>query len=813
MGLQTHLPIELLDYIQTHEPPDGSVYGISQRELAKALGYHPCSMSRPLEELVTEGLLSTRRGLVRDGVRKQLTYRLTPAGVAHLQRETREVPLLAGDLPPPPYPFLGRKEEIEQLAGLSEDGTTVTVVEGPSGMGKTSLLSRYLRRARRGRIPFWFTTRTVSSPRQFVTALAHSLSFLGKPQLAYYAQLPRNPIARECADLVSRALEGRSLATVVDDLHLAGPDLRTFLSEFIQALGARSDHRFYLIGQRAAGLEAPGLKVGHLLVGGLDRTSAHELTDRQGGLADRFEAVYQATLGSPLLLKLATSQPEAAAQAVDLPSVVVGQLSHAELRAIVPAAVANEPLPVEFLLEERALSEERIRELTRIGILQPSLHDRIEVLQAVRTAVLASVDPGDEREAHQRLARFYGRSHRPETVRERFLHLVAAEDWRAAADMLASHERDLLRLGYSDALRASIRTLVTALPQGASKVHALFTEATLLRQHSDYAEAILSLRRAFGQSADDERTRREALLTIVELDLRLGQLDRAEEEFAQSERIPGNSRRLEAFVVLTRARLAEGRGESRSAADGYQRAFEAARRAHAADIALESIAAWSRLAELTSGPEAALKVVSAALQSARQSGRMDVVFNLRLVRARALSDTGRQDLAEAEIVAIRSEAEALGYLNQLTYAFSGLAAVSVNRGEWAAAATYARQASDLAERLGNNLVLGHTLATLAASEFRQVVEGGNPQLLREGLEHGRRGVEVLKQLPPSDSLVLAHCYLVEIYLHMDQTQPASDHYLEAVRLADGLGLTSLRARIVDELSPKLGRPPDRVARP
>ena len=58
MGLQTFLPIEILDYVETHEPSADTVYGISQRELAKALGYHPCSMSRPLNQLVRDGLLA-----------------------------------------------------------------------------------------------------------------------------------------------------------------------------------------------------------------------------------------------------------------------------------------------------------------------------------------------------------------------------------------------------------------------------------------------------------------------------------------------------------------------------------------------------------------------------------------------------------------------------------------------------------------------------------------------------------------------------------------------------------------------------------
>ncbi|MGA8537718.1 MAG: hypothetical protein WB789_10070, partial [Thermoplasmata archaeon] len=97
MGAQTYVPIEILDYVQTHAPPDDSPFGISQKELARALGYHPCSMSRPLEALVDGGLLTAQRRLVREGIRKQITYRLTAEGRARLRKETREVPILSGE--------------------------------------------------------------------------------------------------------------------------------------------------------------------------------------------------------------------------------------------------------------------------------------------------------------------------------------------------------------------------------------------------------------------------------------------------------------------------------------------------------------------------------------------------------------------------------------------------------------------------------------------------------------------------------------------------------------------------------------------
>ncbi len=714
------------------------------------------------------------------------------------------MPLLSGDLPPPPHPFVGRKEELDQLAEFAHAGTSITFIEGPPGMGKTALLSRHLRRLKRGRIPFWFTVRHGSSPRQFVSALSHALSFLGNPQLAYYSQLPREPVAREVADLAAAATDARPMVAVFDDMQMAGEDLREFLSSFVTSLGARGEHLFYVVSQEGIPFDHDSVTSHHLAVEGLDRVAAHELTDRHGGFAERFEHVYQSTHGSPLLLRLAISEPDVVADVSTLPAAILKKLPPDDLSAILPAALASEPVPASFVLEQAGFTAERLDELARMGLLQRTTHDRVEVLQVVRTAIIAFVKPAAEREAHLQLARYYGRSHRPEALRERFLHMVAGEDWRGASSLLDEQQRVVLRLGFSDQLRVALRQLANALAHGPAKVRVLFVEAALLRHHSDYAESIVSLRRVIAESDGDPRTCCEALLAIVELHLRLSSLDEAEVVFKNAQKIGPVSRRLQAYLLLTQARLEEGRGETREATANYQRSFELAKRVRAPDLALESIAAWSKQAEWSSGPGVALKVVESALHDARQSGRMDVVFNLLLVRARAYLDTGRSDLAESEMIAIRSEAEELGYLNHLTYTLTGLAAVAFERGRWAAGNAYAKQASALAERLGADLVLGYTLAMLCSSEYRQVDQGGDLHLIDDAVMHGERSVEVLSRIQPTDSLVLAHAYLSEVYLYQKDLAKAVDHYQKSIELAEKLGLSSLRVRLAEELSGRLG---------
>ena len=805
MGAQTYLPIEILDYVETHAPPQESPFGISQRELAKALGYHPCSMSRPLASLVGDGYLIESRGLVREGVRRQLTYRITEPGRTHLRRETREVPLLSGEIPPPPHPFLGRKDELTQLADFAKEGGGITFVDGAPGMGKTALVSRHLRSVKRGRIPFWFTVRPASSPRQFVGALTHALSSLGAQQLSYYAQLPRSPVAREVADLVARSLAERPLAAVIDDVQMAGTDMKDFLSAFTRFLVSRGDHLFYLVSQVEPAFDVEGVSVHRLTIGGLDRVAAHDLTDRRGGLADRFESVYQASLGSPLLLELAVSNPEVEANALTLPTAVVGRLSLEDIRAVLPVALANEPIPIAFASEIEGTPVDRLMELERMGVLHRTLQGRVEVLQVVKTALLARASAPDECEAHARLAVFYSRSHRPDAVRERFLHLVEGEFWRPAAQLLVQQETTLLRLGYSETLRNALRHLSNVLPRGQSRVHVLQVEATLLRLHSDYSDAISTLRRAISESDREPRTTGECLLSIAELYIRLHQVDEAQKEYEVARQIGPVSRRLKAYLLLTEARLAQARGEDRAAQTRYEEAFDLCRKVRARDLALESIAGWSRLAEIHSGPEGAPRLVADALPEARQAGRMDIAFNLQIVRARAYVRLGEYELAEVELRTIRSEAEALGYMSQLTYALSGLASLASDAGRWVEAVDFAKQASTLAERLGNDFVLGHSLALLCATKNRQALAVGDPtsSLVDDAIGDGERSLEVLGKLPPSDSLALANAYLSEAYVGRRDLTNAAQYFNKAVELAEQLQLPWIKEKILAELKSKV----------
>jgi tetratricopeptide (TPR) repeat protein/DNA-binding MarR family transcriptional regulator len=799
----SQIPGEILDYVGTHTGEESEGYGISQRELAKAFGYHACSMSRPLGELVRKGLLKAQRAPVRGGNRKQLVYGLTDRGRGQLVKHTRTVPLLGNELPPPPNPFLGRRSELRELMGYALEGGGLVYVEGPSGIGKTALVSRHLRKVRSGRVPFWFTIRPGNAPHHFVNALAHALSQLKAPQLAYYAQLPRQPVGREVADLAQRALGDRELVAVIDDIQAAEPDMRKFLSEFLSGLLRGRHDQVYCIGQSGSMLPPEeGIPTFRVTVSGLDRAAAHDLTDRLGGLADRFESVYQSCLGSPFLLKLATSHPDLEATEGVLPRAVVTRLPEETFLSLVPLALATEPLPMEVVADMGLRTTDRVEELVRTGLLRHTAEGRVELLQIVRSAIVERAGPGVEKEGHRRLAEYYNQSRRPEAIRERFLHLVASEGFVDAVETIREHQQTILNVGFSESLRASLRHLTLALPAGPDRVLALRVEASLLQLHSDYTEAILSLRRAIVESGEDHESQAECLLRIVDLYVRQDAVDQGEAALESARRLGPFQPRLQAFLILGEARILEARSDWGRAQGLARQAFELSRDLQPKDVALESITLWSKLAALGGEAEGALQIVNQGLTEARRAGRLDIVFSLLLVRARVFAESGDAGQAQDEMRAMRSEAEALGYLSPLTYTLSGLCALASQAGRWDEALAYGRQATSLAERLGNQLVQGHTLGIIGSSEMRMAAARSDPSLLLAAREHAEKGVGILQKLRVTDSLAIAQIYLAEIYLDLKLLPLAKASCLEALRHADELGLKWLKDQIQSDFRPR-----------
>jgi tetratricopeptide (TPR) repeat protein len=130
---------------------------------------------------------------------------------------------------------------------------------------------------------------------------------------------------------------------------------------------------------------------------------------------------------------------------------------------------------------------------------------------------------------------------------------------------------------------------------------------------------------------------------------------------------------------------------------------------------------------------------------------------------------------------------------------SGLCAMATEAQRWSDAVAYSRQAIALAERLGDDVVLGHTLGLQCEAEVRQ-------GLSEDAILHGERAVSILTRHTPSDSLALARSYLADAYASLDRREQSLRQYEEAESLAKSLGMTWLVSTIRSEVGEIRARP-------
>jgi hypothetical protein len=405
---------------------------------------------------------------------------------------------LAGDSPgPPPAPvlapdvFVGRTAELEILARAQQragDGTLAAVrLAGPSGIGKTTLVHRFLAQAApaaealavRGRchphehLPFNAFDRVVDelsallAERHRDVPLPADMACLRRlfPTLARVPDPPDAPGRPPPTDPVEVRRRGfaafrdllRTLATRMpvfvwlDDLQWCDADSASLLAELLRTPDApamcvvasyRDDVEEPLPDAATSALRAAEtIRLGPLN----DAETTMLLRARHGALADDAVVHRLARLadGSPFVaLQLAAHLPAATiADDVDLGRLLADRfdrLSAPARRLLELAAVAGRPLDLRVALEAgelqpaerltlRALERDGLVRRARVGhapSFEPS-HDRI------REAFLAVLDPATRRARHGALAVVLERREHPDPE-EIFAHFLAADDAHGA---------------------------------------------------------------------------------------------------------------------------------------------------------------------------------------------------------------------------------------------------------------------------------------------------------------------------------------------------------------------------------------------
>ncbi|HTR49447.1 MAG TPA: serine/threonine-protein kinase [Kofleriaceae bacterium] len=363
-------------------------------------------------------------------------------------------------------PFVGRARELEDLQRALSDARrrgAAVIVRGPSGIGKTALVRKFLRAAgdgvfvlegrcfEREQVPFKMLDGIVDAltgvlvalpateleaiaPRD-LPALVRLFPVMKRVQrfaeLAHGAATPADPTELRrrgfaaLRALLARLARVQPIVVFVDDAHWGDADSIGFLAELVHQIDAPM---LVVVAHRpedylgvVAKLKSPPSgtarrgDVRELELGPLGEEDAIQLVVQLAADSRHAERVVRAGAGHPLVLAEMARAPQLGddVKIEDVVRARVQRLAGDAQALLAVSAVAARPIPLEVAAhaagivgghdEANALAAERLATLRRVGaqlILSPA-HDH------VRAAVLAGLDVEARASWHEALARAF----------------------------------------------------------------------------------------------------------------------------------------------------------------------------------------------------------------------------------------------------------------------------------------------------------------------------------------------------------------------------------------------------------------------
>ncbi|MCE4610718.1 MAG: hypothetical protein F7B17_01960 [Desulfurococcales archaeon] len=271
------------------------------RELSRVLGRDETDIARRLSRLSDAGLV--KGTWLRVGDKNVKVYELAVRSFkVSFSEGGAEVELGGGEslrfkvssvFEPPRYgPLVGRGNELKFFREASKP---IIHVYGPPGIGKSHLVSHFIRN--NGLPAYWYSVSDDTTASAFSTKLGLVLAALG------YKEGVGGDWGSSIAEVLARGIEATGLTLIIDDIHLAGRDLKSLIFGIAEAI--ESAKIFIISRERFEEVSRMPGKVAELRLGPLDLESFTSLMKSHGVTDDsKIVEVYRRWGGIPGLGKL-----------------------------------------------------------------------------------------------------------------------------------------------------------------------------------------------------------------------------------------------------------------------------------------------------------------------------------------------------------------------------------------------------------------------------------------------------------------------------------------------------------------------------
>jgi tetratricopeptide (TPR) repeat protein/DNA-binding MarR family transcriptional regulator len=426
-------------------------FPVTQDGIAEAVDIERCNVVRAIKNLKERELVFETKARVENSDRRRKVYFLTEKGSMELSKlnNRKYYNDAVYSKVPIPIDFVDRRNELRKMNTWKKSNSTILIVQGPLGIGKSSLVSKFLMSSGKQNLVFWHTFKETDTVRDILGTFGDFLYLNDNSILRYYLLSNRKINEKEILKILKINLS--NVILTLDNCEKMSKEVSSFVDQVLAALDRMNDVKIILIIEKSSELPLKGLSKQdptRLVLGGLERRDVEQL------LKDKTysDNIYEITKGHPLFLKLVSEGSDFHGNIETyLKDFIKKELTKEEKKLMEVASLYRHPFKAKSLFLEPGLDYEVMIRLTGKFLLTEITNDFYMVHELIKGHFISSLSEARGKNLHKKIAEHYMEDGGTEDVIEAIYHYGAAQKYKNAADVAISHGIPLIEKGcYSE---------------------------------------------------------------------------------------------------------------------------------------------------------------------------------------------------------------------------------------------------------------------------------------------------------------------------------------------------------------------------
>lgn len=338
--------------------------------------------------------------------------------------------------PPKIKYFFNREKELGFLRNwLNEKKSSIVVIKGVPGIGKTALISKFVAECKKQKNTFWYSMQEWSSLKDVLTAVSKFMYEMNRSGLYNYLRTHDKIDLEEVYQIINSEINNTNSVFVFDDCHKANDDITGFF-KILCSMTNRIENMKVIVSGRGSGKfygvkEILGKSVFEMQLIGLDRVSSIEFLKARG-IRTGLDKLYFLTGGHPLCLELIDSSGSTQTDITRyIREEIFAHLNTHERNALGFASVFTRPFPEKAFFVEGDIARETIEKLVDHSLLQVSEDNYYFMHDLIQRFFYGRLTVAEKASHHRAAARYY--SEEGDCIAEIFHYLHAGDEKEALA--------------------------------------------------------------------------------------------------------------------------------------------------------------------------------------------------------------------------------------------------------------------------------------------------------------------------------------------------------------------------------------------